>query len=191
MIKVKKYLLFLFILVITALFLSGCVYIIKRQKFVKKTVEVPAAQEKAPAVERVVEVCKTQAAPDFKLKDLSHETFTLSSYKGRQPVVLFFWTTKCPFCVSELRMLRDMYPEMVKQGWELLAIDVGEYAYRVDRYAKKYALNFKVLLDSDINVARDYDILGVPTYVFVDKKGCIAFMDHYFSQEKYQELTLK
>lgn len=190
MIKVKKYLFFLFILVIAVSFSSGCVIVIKKQKVAEKPVEKPIVREEPVAIEKL-EVCKTQAAPDFKLKDLSHETFTLSSYKGRQPVVLFFWTTKCPFCVSELRMLRDMYPEMVKQGWELLAIDVGEYAYRVDRYAKKYALNFKVLLDSDINVARDYDILGVPTYVFVDKKGCIAFMDHYFSQEKYQELTLK
>ncbi len=189
MIKVKKYLLLLSTLVILTIFSSGCAIGIRKQKVGEKPAEKPTAQEKPPAVEKI-DVCKIQA-PDFQLQDLNQKTFTLSSYKGKQPVVLFFWTTRCPFCVSELRTLRDMYPEMVKKGWELLAIDVGEYAYRADRYAKKYALNFKVLLDIDANVARDYDILGVPTYVFVDKKGCIAFKDNYFSEEKYQELTTK
>lgn len=190
MIKVKKYSFLLFTLaILLATFSSGCVIAIKKQKVGEKPAEKPAAQEKPPAVEKI-EVCKIQA-PDFQLQDLNQKTFTLSSYKGKRPVVLFFWTTRCPFCISELRMLRDMYPEMVKRGWELLAIDVGEYAYRIDRYARKHALNFKVLLDIDADVARDYDILGVPTYVFVNKKGCVAFMHNYFSEEKYQELTTK
>lgn len=130
-------------------------------------------------------------AKDFKLQDLSQNTITLSSYKDKQPVILFFWTTWCPFCRNELRTLKAMYPELKKEGLELLAINLGESAYKVDKVVKDNALTFKVLLDKDTAVAYSYGIIGVPTYFFVDKKGYIVFNDHYFPKGKYKELISK
>ncbi len=128
-------------------------------------------------------------ARDFQLQDLNQNTVILSSYKNLQPVVLFFWTTWCPFCRKELRMLNnDVYPELMKEGWELFAIDVGEPAYKVDNFVKNYALTFKVLLDKDTTVTDSYEVLGIPTYVLVDKKGYIVFKDNYFPREEYKTL---
>lgn len=133
-------------------------------------------------------VRETSLAPDFSLQDLGRNTFNLSSYRDKQPVILFFWTTWCPFCRRELKMLKDIYPQLQKDGSELLAISVGEPVYKVDNFVRGYALNFKVLLDKDIAVADAYDILGVPTYVLIDKKGRIVFRANYFPKEKYKEL---
>lgn len=137
------------------------------------------------------EVKDKNIALDFKLQDLNQNTLTLSSYKDKQPVILFFWTTWCPFCRNELRLLKDIYPQLVKEGWELFAINAGEPAYKVDKFVKGYALNFKVLLDKDTTVAGSYGILGVPTYLLIDKKGYIVFNDHYFPKAKYKELISK
>lgn len=128
------------------------------------------------------------AAADFKLPDINNETVTLSSYRDKQPVWLFFWTTWCPFCREGLKLLSDKYPQLVKDGFELLAINVGETNYKVDNFIKRYSLTFKVLLDKDARVAYLYDILGVPTYVLVDKKGHIAFAGNRFPRENYKDL---
>ena len=130
-------------------------------------------------------------AMDFKLQDLNQNTFTLSSYKDKQAVILFFWTTWCPLCRNELRMLKGIYPELKKENLQLLAIDVGEPAYIVDKVVKENALNFTVLLDRDTTLAWSYGIFGVPTYFIVDKGGFIVFKDHYFPKERYKELISK
>lgn len=131
-----------------------------------------------------------QPAPDFRLPDLEKNTFTLSSYKERhQPVILFFWTTWCPYCREELKILKDLYPEFLVDGWELFAINVGEPANRVDNFAKSYSLPFKILLDITTSVAKSFYVLGVPTYVFVDKNGYIMLTEHYFPHDKYREFV--
>lgn len=132
-----------------------------------------------------------ELAADFKLQDLSQNTFSLSSYRDKQPVVLFFWTTWCPYCRKELKSLKDIYPQLSKDGWELMAIDVGEPAYKVENFVQSFGLTFKVLLDKDTRVADAYGLMGVPTYVFIDKQGRIVHRDNYFSLAKYKELNAK
>jgi peroxiredoxin len=130
-------------------------------------------------------------APNFKLRDLYKFEYTLSDYRDKQPVVLFFWTTWCPFCRKELTTLNNRYLELVRSGIELFAIDVGESAEKVDRTAKSYSLAFKVLLDQATLVAQAYNILGVPTYVLIDKKGRIVFTGNNFPEAKYKESISK
>ncbi len=130
-----------------------------------------------------------ELAVDFTLEDLQGNKISLTSYKDKQPVVLFFWTTWCPFCRQELKSLSQRYPELVKEGWELLAINVGEPAQKVDNFIKNYGgLSFKVLLDKNMDVADAYNLLGVPTYILINKKGDIVFHDPSFPKEKYKEL---
>lgn len=127
-------------------------------------------------------------APDFRLPDLSQGIVTLSSYRNKQPVILFFWTTWCPFCRKELRALRDMRAELLKDKVEILTINVGEYAYKIDNFIKSYQLTYKVLLDKDATVAESYGILGVPTYILIDKGGNIRFKENFFPKEEYKDL---
>ncbi len=128
-------------------------------------------------------------ALDFQLKDLKQNTVTLSSYKARQPVFLFFWTTWCPYCLKGLKNLNDMYPELKEKGWEVLAINSGDPPEKVANFVRHYPLKFKILLDEKIAAAQLYGVLGVPTYVLVDKDGIVVFKDNYFSAAKIKELT--
>lgn len=129
-------------------------------------------------------------AKDFTLLDLENKESSLSSLKGKS-VVLFFWTTWCPFCRKELKELNGMYADLKKDGIELLAIDTGEPLDKVDKFVKSYNLAFRVFLDKDMAVAESYEILGVPTYILIDKKGYIVFKDNQFPQKEYKNLILK
>ena len=130
-------------------------------------------------------------APGFSLQDMDKNTVELSSYiDKKQPVLLFFWTTWCPFCQKELRTLSKRYGGLVKDGLEVLAIDVGEHLAKVYSFAKAHYLAYRVLIDLDASVARAYDILGVPTYVLINKKGKVVFKDNFFPQQ-YKDLISK
>jgi len=128
-------------------------------------------------------------ALDFKLADLQKNTVELSAYRGKQPVLAFFWTTWCPYCRRALKDINDLYPALAAKGWEVLAINTGEPAQKVQAFVAGNPLSFKVLLDENMSVSNAYDILGVPTYVVVDKNGLVAFDDNYFPEQKIRELT--
>jgi thiol:disulfide interchange protein len=44
------------------------------------------------------------------------------------------------------------------------------------------------LLDADSAVASAYNLLGVPTYVFVDKEGNARFTSHTFPEKEYKQI---
>jgi len=130
-------------------------------------------------------------APDFTLTDLNNDSVALNSYINKQPVMLFFWASWCPFCLEELRVLSEIYSQLEREELALLVINIGESAAKVDNFAKRNNLHFRVLLDKDAAVSQSFEILGVPTYILVDKKGYIRFAGHYFPKEQYKSLLLE
>jgi peroxiredoxin len=131
-----------------------------------------------------------EPASDFSLSGLGNKHVSLSDFKGK-PVILFFWTTWCPFCGQELKALNTMQARMAKDGVALLAINVGEPFYKVENLALRYNFTFTILLDTDSTVADAYGILGVPTYIHIDKEGNIISTLHSFSDKKYKELITR
>jgi len=129
-------------------------------------------------------------APNFQLKDLAGNTITLSEYKGKQDVLLFFWTTWCPYCRRGLKVLNEKHAQLSKDGVEILAINVNEPADKVASFVRNYALTFKTLLDLDADVAMAYKLLGFPTYIIVDKKGYMRSTGYSFPEEEYKDLIL-
>ena len=123
---------------------------------------------------------ETSAAPDFSLYDIQGKTFKLSSQKGN-PVVMFFGTTWCSACRGEMPFYKDLYKKYAGRGLQFLYIDINESSTRVARFAQENSFPYLVLMDSDGSVANDYNIIGVPTVILVDKKGNIIGVSHQVS----------
>jgi len=67
--------------------------------------------------------------------------------------------------------LAKLYNEFKKDGFVILAIDIGEKKEVVKRYKKKANLPFPVLLDFDGKVARSYGIRAHPAHFLIDGEG--------------------
>jgi cytochrome c-type biogenesis protein len=119
-------------------------------------------------------------APDFSLNDIQGKTFKLSSQRGN-PVVMFFGATWCPACRGEMPFYKALYEKYAWRGLKFLYIDINESSKRVAYFAKENSFPYLVLLDSDGNVANDYNLIGVPTLVLVDKEGNITDISHRVS----------
>ena len=132
----------------------------------------------------------SEAAPDFKLLNLSGQQISLSGFRGK-PVILFIWTTWCPFCRAELVDLQGRYKGMKQEGIELLAVDTGETKEKVEKFLANKNMEFPVLLDSASGVANAYNIIGVPTLVLIDSQGKIRFQGNELPGNYIQILTRK
>ena len=148
--------------------------------FVGFTLSYSAAQESAGIL---------KSAPQFQLQDLNDQAFFLSDYKDKQAVILFFWTTWCPYCREELKALNKQYAELAKDAIKVLAINVGEPKYKVDNFTKNYNLALRVLLDKDSTVADAYDLMGVPSYFVINKAGQIVSTGTRFPKDALKGLS--
>ena len=123
---------------------------------------------------------ETAAAPDFSLQDIQGKTFKLSSQQGN-PVVMFFGTTWCSACRGEMPVFKAIYEKYAWRGLKFLYIDINESSKRVAYFAKENSFPYLVLVDGDGSVANDYNIIGVPTLILVDKGGNITDISHRVS----------
>ncbi len=122
------------------------------------------------------------AVPDFTLPDLSGNQVTLSSFKGKSPVLLTFWATWCPYCIEEmpnLVRLQKKYGDKIK----ILAIDIQEPRARVISFARNRNIDLTILLDEEGDVSAAFGLVGVPTLVLIDKEGMGVLADSGLSAE--------
>jgi peroxiredoxin len=119
-------------------------------------------------------------AEEFTIPDIEGNPVSLSDYKGKSNVLLFFWTTWCPFCRQELKKLNSKAGDLETDGLQVLTINVGESKEKVIKYFKANAIVFKALVDENTAVSDLYRIGGVPTFFLIDTNGKVVLSENYF-----------
>ncbi|RST73706.1 thiol-disulfide oxidoreductase ResA [Siminovitchia acidinfaciens] len=109
-------------------------------------------------------------APDFILEDLNGNQHQLSSYKGKG-VFLNFWGTWCKPCEREMPYMNNLYKEYKDQGVEILAVNVGEPEYLVNKFVQKHDLVFPILKDKNKDIMNMYGVFNLPATLLVDPEG--------------------
>ncbi|MDQ3656810.1 MAG: redoxin domain-containing protein [Chloroflexota bacterium] len=111
-------------------------------------------------------------APNFRLLGANGEIVELSDLRG-QPVLLHFWTTWCLDCAVELPVMQEL---AVQYGDDLqvIGVDVGEPAGRIDATAERYGARYPMLLDRDEEVSLAYGVTTYPATVIIDADGVVV-----------------
>lgn len=118
-------------------------------------------------------------APDFTLQDINGKIYTLSSFRMKSPVVVYFYPkASTPGCTKEACGIRDDWSKFKENKIQVLGISV-DGKKDIKSFVDKYNLNFPLLSDSSKEVSKKYGVLmtyGVDKRVtfIVDKKGNIA-----------------
>ena len=115
-----------------------------------------------------------RAAPEFTLKRLDGGKESLRDHRGH-PVVLNFWASWCGPCRTEMPDLVSAFQAHQSQGLHVLAINLTDQERRKDvsRFVDDLAMPFPVLLDENGRVRERFELVAVPTTVFVDSTGVI------------------
>jgi len=120
-------------------------------------------------------------APDFTITMFQGqdaeggEEVSLHSLIGDQPVVLNFWAGLCPPCRAEMPDLQA-FNEEFKDRALLLGVDLGQFTgLGTQKDAKdllaELGVTYPAGFTSDADVIRDYQVLGMPTTIFIDRNG--------------------
>jgi len=119
------------------------------------------------------------SAPNFTLQDASGHSFKLSSYKGKMPVVVYFYPKAgTSGCTKQACGIRDDWSSFKRNKVQVLGISIDQKE-DIKKFVDDYKLNFPLLSDADQKVSKDYGVLNERGYdnritFIVDKKGKIA-----------------
>ena len=99
-----------------------------------------------------------QKAPDFSLYDSEKKKFTLTDFRGKNVVLLFFPFAFTSVCTKELCSVRDNIGEYTKLNAKVFGISVDSH-YTLARYKQDQNINFSLLSDFNKEVSSAYGIL--------------------------------
>ena len=116
-------------------------------------------------------------APGFQLSGRGGKTVDLAQFKG-QVVMINFWATWCGPCRQEMPLLEDIYKKYKPMGFTMLAVNVEPDSKAAEAWLGKLAkpVTFPVAFDVDSKVSKAYKVAGMPSTVFVDRKGNVRVM---------------
>jgi peroxiredoxin len=97
-------------------------------------------------------------APDFTLFNQDGEAVSLSSFKGKNVVVLFFPAANTGACTKEMCTFRDELKEYENLDAKLLGISVDTH-FSLKMFHDKNNYNFPLLSDFNKRVIKDYDVV--------------------------------
>ena len=128
-----------------------------------------------------------QTAPDFKLFNTEKKEISLSDYKGKNLVILFFPLAFTGVCTAELCNVRDNYSLYTTLNAEVVGISIDSL-FSLDKFKQEQKYNFDLLSDFNKTTAKAYDSL-YDTFAFgmigvtkrsafvIDKNGIIQYAE--------------
>lgn len=132
-------------------------------------------------------------APAFSAPDANGQTVKLSHFKGKQPVVLYFYPKDSTSgCTKQACGFRDAHEKLRRAGAAVIGVSPDSVASH-RKFADRYELPFLLLADEDKEICRAYGVwqeksmygrryMGVARTTFIiDTQGKVA---HVFEKVK-------
>jgi thioredoxin-dependent peroxiredoxin len=142
------------------------------------------------------------SAPDFTLLDQSGNEVSLAGLRGETVVLYFYPRADTPGCTTQACGVRDRSGEYETAGARVIGISPDEVE-AVDKFARKFDLDFTLLADADHAVAEAYGAwveksmygkkyMGVQRATFiVDPDGKIARVFPKVSPKTHDDVVLE
>ena len=108
---------------------------------------------------------------DFSVATLDGGRLGLADLRGKA-VLLNFWATWCPPCLTELPAMERLHRRHLAQGFTVLAVSLDTVGVPVvAAFVRERGLTFPIGLDPAWDVARTYGVRALPTTALLDRQG--------------------
>jgi len=114
------------------------------------------------------------APPALALPGVDGRVHRLADYRGKV-VLVNFWASWCGPCREEMPSIERLRRSLRGDPFAILAVNVGESARTVRRFADTLQLGSELLLDRDGGTARAWGARALPSSFVVGPDGNIRY----------------
>ena len=134
--------------------------------------------------------------PDFALMDQYGAEHKLSDYRGKT-VVLNFWATWCPWCITEMPDFEALYHELGENGDQVVilgmaapgTVDPDADSAKITAFLEEHGISYPVLMDMTGEQFSYYGASSLPTSWFIDGEGRpIGYLPGALSKENLLQI---
>jgi peroxiredoxin Q/BCP len=95
---------------------------------------------------------------DFELPSTGDKPFRLSELAGKTVVIYFYPKDSTPGCTTEAQQFRDIYPEFVERGCEVVGVSRDSLRSH-ENFKARQALPFNLLSDGDEALCTQFSVI--------------------------------
>ena len=117
--------------------------------------------------------------PEFSLKTLAGEEYTVEKVKGQPATLLVFWATWSPRSVPALEEAQKLYTQYAEKGFKVIAVNVDKIALglndrrAIEEMTTKLALTIPVVIDEGLQTYNTFGVVATPSTAVLDTEGKI------------------
>ncbi|AJI54534.1 redoxin family protein [Francisella philomiragia] len=144
-----------------------------------------------------------QLAPNFKLENQNNEEVSLSDFKGKKNVLVYFYPkAMTPGCTTQSIGLSSISDKLAKLDTVVLGIS-PDAPKRLKKFEERDNLTVQLLSDEDHKVAEQFGVWGEKKFMgkvydgihrisfFIDKDGKINHVFDKFKTKDHHEIVLE
>jgi thiol-disulfide isomerase/thioredoxin len=118
-------------------------------------------------------------APDFLVQEKLH----LSDLKGKV-VFIDFWASWCGPCRKSFPWLNKINKQYPSEDFMVVSINLDAERHLAEKFLKQFPAEFSITYDPMGDLAREYEVRGMPSSYIIDHQGNIAVIHMGFRQNK-------
>ncbi|WP_431137421.1 TlpA family protein disulfide reductase [Psychroserpens mesophilus] len=115
---------------------------------------------------------ETMSSYDWKLMDISGQTYDFNSVKGKV-VVINFWATWCPPCIAEMPSMEQLYQTYKTNDNVVFLFVSNEDVSVIKTFMSNKDYSFNVY-QSLTEYPREFNVTSIPRTFIISKKGEIV-----------------
>ncbi len=108
----------------------------------------------------------------INFKNINNEIINLNKFENSL-IIINFWATWCVPCIEEMPSLNRLQANPIFNNLQILPINVGrDNVEKSKNFFQKLKINnLEIYFDKDVELANKFLLRGLPTTIFINKKG--------------------
>ncbi len=101
---------------------------------------------------------------------MAGDSLDISQHRG-QVVVVDFWASWCVPCRRSFPWMNEMQAKYGDDGLVIIGVNVDAEKSEAKSFLRDYPADFTVIYDSDGDLARQHDVIAMPSSYIFDRNG--------------------
>ena len=123
----------------------------------------------------------------------AEDSLDLTEYRGKV-VLLDFWASWCVPCRRSFPWMNRMQQKYGDSGLVIIGVNMDAEAGAAQAFLDDYPAEFKIINDPNGDLAREYDVIAMPSSYVIGRDGELATRHLGFkvkSQDEYESILLE